>query len=79
MKSVPRPDRAKGRDAEQQFLNTLLQFTRSARQSQVPEVARAAREWERVLVFRIRVSLQQREKIDPQSHLRIEIHPDQPE
>jgi len=58
---------------EPEFLEALLQFTRSARKSSVPSVAKAAREWEPVLTFRIRVSLQERERRKRHAALRLEV------
>jgi hypothetical protein len=43
---------------EQLFLESLMEFTRSAKDSPVPEVAAAARRWEGILSFRIQLTKQ---------------------
>jgi len=42
---------------EREFLQSLMSLTRSAKRSRNAEVARAARQWEGVLAFRIRITL----------------------
>jgi hypothetical protein len=56
--SVPQPD------GEELFLDQLMQFMRSAKRCQVPDVASAAREWERVIDYRIKVTMQERKRRD---------------
>ena len=46
---------------EEQFLESLLQFTRSAKKSQRLDVALAAKRWEGTIAFRIRLTMQSRE------------------
>lgn len=48
---------------EQEFLATLMQFMRSAKQCPDRGVARAARRRETALGFRIRMSLQERRRV----------------
>ena len=53
------PDALPGR-GEQLFLESLMDFTRTAKRSQSPTVARAAKEWEGIIGFRIQVNRQNR-------------------
>ena len=53
---------SKAKTGEQIFLDSLLEFTRWAKESPVPELAVAARRWEGVIEFRIKLTLQDRER-----------------
>jgi hypothetical protein len=47
---------------EQAFLEQLREYLRTAKNNPSPTVTRIAREWERVINYRILVSLQMRER-----------------
>lgn len=47
---------------EQEFLNALMQFMRGLKRSQDRAVAWAAREWEGTIAYRIKLTMQQRER-----------------
>jgi len=47
---------------EDKFMAALLRFTRSAKRSQEPAVAVAARRWEGKIHFHVRGALKQRER-----------------
>jgi hypothetical protein len=49
-------------DGEREFLATLIQFMRGLKRSQDRAVARAAREWEGTIAFRIRLTMQSRKR-----------------
>jgi hypothetical protein len=48
--------------SEEEFIEWLRESLRMARDNSAPEVTRIAREWERVINYRILVSLQMRER-----------------
>lgn len=47
-------------EGEKEFLATLIQFMRGLKRSQDRAVARAAREWEGTIAYRIQLTMQQR-------------------
>ena len=47
---------------EQIFLDSLLEFTRKAKESPVAELAVAARRWEGLIGFRIKLTMQDRDR-----------------
>lgn len=47
---------------EKEFLDTLMQFMRGLKRSQDRAVAKAARDWEGTIAFRIRLTMQSRER-----------------